>query len=195
MPFSPRLESALVFAARLHAEQVRKVSNLPYISHLLAVCAIAIEHGADEDEAIAALLHDAIEDQGGEATEKLIAHCFGQRVAGIVRGCTDADTIPKPPWLARKQAYIAHLRLADASVRLVSASDKLHNARAILDDYRTLGEEVWSRFTGKREGTLWYYRTLADIFAALGPKEIAWKLNLVVQEIELLASRFNDKSV
>jgi (p)ppGpp synthase/HD superfamily hydrolase len=187
MEYSPRFESALVFAARLHARQARKISGCPYISHLLGVAAIAIDHGANEDEAIAALLHDAVEDQGGTATEAVIRQCFGETVAQIVRGCTDADTIPKPPWRARKEAYIHHLAEAPASVRLVSASDKLHNARAICTDLKNRGDAVWQAFKGGKEGTLWYYRSVTDVFLKLGPSDLATELDAVVREMELLA--------
>ena len=149
-----RFENALVFAAQLHREQRRKGSNVPYVSHLLAVAALVIEHGGDEDEAIAALLHDAIEDQGGPTARDRILRRFGEPVARIVEGCSDSQTTPKPPWKERKRAYIAGIGEKSASVRLVSAADKLHNARCILSDYRTLGEEVWRRFEGGREGTL-----------------------------------------
>jgi (p)ppGpp synthase/HD superfamily hydrolase len=184
MAYSSRFETALSFAARLHADQVRKVSNVPYIGHLLGVASIAIDHGASEDEAIAALLHDAIEDQGGKTTEEVICRMFGAAVATIVRGCTDADVIPKPPWRERKEAYIAHLGHASSSIRLVSAADKLHNARTILRDYRQLGEDVWQRFKGGRDGTLWYYRSLANIFNELGPAGLATELDEVVAELE-----------
>jgi (p)ppGpp synthase/HD superfamily hydrolase len=124
----------------------------------LAVTALVIEHGGDEDQAVAALLHDAIEDQG--RTRAGIEVEFGNRVAQIVAGCTDADTVPKPPWRERKEAYLAHLATASAEVRCVSAADKLHNARAILADYRRLGERLWERFNASAEEQLWYYRGL-----------------------------------
>ena len=129
-----RFEHALVFAAQLHREQRRKGSNVPYVSHLLAVSALVIEHGGDEDQAIAALLHDAIEDQGGPKTRDEILRRFGERVTGIVEGCTDSQTIPKPPWIERKLAYIAGISEKSPSVQLDCAADKLHNARSILMD-------------------------------------------------------------
>ena len=128
------------------------------------MASIALEYGADEDEAIAALLHDAIEDQGGTETENIIREKFGQKVADIVRGCTDAETIPKPPWRERKEQYLSHLSSADASTLLVSLSDKLYNARAILSDYYEIGDDLWQRFNGGKDGTLWYYRTLAEAY-------------------------------
>jgi GTP pyrophosphokinase len=149
MILTERFEEALAFAARLHNAQVRKGTGIPYVSHLLAVASIALEHGADEDEAIAALLHDAVEDQGGDTARQEIRRRFGERVAAIVDGCTDAETTPKPPWRERKERYVAHVADAPPSVRLVSAADKLHNARAILADLRATGDAVWGRFKGR----------------------------------------------
>lgn len=157
---------ALVLASELHARQLRKGTRIPYVSHLLGAASIALEYGADEETAIAALLHDAIEDQGGEATERLIHDRFGARVATIVRACSDTDEVPKPPWRARKEAYLVHLASADGATLLVSASDKLHNARTILADLRAEGPSVWDRFSGGRDGTLWYYRALVTAFRA-----------------------------
>ena len=135
MTLSPCFDDALVFASRLHAGQLRKGTPVPYVAHLLAVTATVLEHGGDEDEAIAALLHDAVEDQGGAATRAKIRRRFGENVAAIVDGCTDADTIPKPPWQQRKEAYLAHLvGETSPSVRLVSSADKLHNVRSIIAD-------------------------------------------------------------
>jgi (p)ppGpp synthase/HD superfamily hydrolase len=185
---SSPFEEALIFATRLHAKQTRKGTNIPYIAHLLAVTSIVLENGGNEDEAIAALLHDAVEDQGGAATREEIRRRFGDTVVAIVDGCTDAEVIPKPPWRARKEAYIAHVREAPASVRLVSAADKLHNARAILADYRELGESLWKRFNGGKEGTLWYYRSLVDAFRAGGTTPLIEELDRVVSEIERLAA-------
>jgi GTP pyrophosphokinase len=186
MAVSPRFVEALSYATFLHKDQVRKGTPVPYVAHLLGVCSIAFEHGAGEDEAIAALLHDAVEDQGGAPVLEEIRKRFGDNVAMIVAGCTDADTIPKPPWEQRKRAYIEHLLSAPDSVRLVSCADKLHNARSILADYRLYGETLWPRFKGGRSGTLWYYRTLADSFLKLGPARMAEELNRVVIELEHL---------
>jgi GTP pyrophosphokinase len=183
-----RFRQALLFAAELHANQVRKGSGIPYVSHLLAVTALALEHGADEDEAVAALLHDAIEDAGGAAAREEIRRRFGDRVVAIVDGCTDADVIPKPPWRARKEAYIAHVAQASASVRLVSMADKLHNARSILRDYRTQGEELWNRFRGGREGTLWYYRALVNAYRQAGASPLLEELEDAVAELEAAAN-------
>ena len=184
---SKRFERAFIFAQRLHTRQLRKGTRIPYISHLIGVASIALENGADEDEAIAALLHDAVEDQGGRKTLNRIRRRFGDRVASIVEGCTDAEVIPKPPWRERKEAYIAHVRYASKSVRLVSASDKLHNARAILSDFRTLGDNLWSRFNPGKEGVLWYYRSLVDAFRSHGSTPLVDELDRVVTELERMA--------
>jgi GTP pyrophosphokinase len=190
MQLSSRFESALVFAARLHATQTRKAAGVPYVAHLLGVAAIALEHGADEDAAIAALLHDAVEDQGGASTRAVIRRCFGDAVAAIVDGCTDADTEPKPPWRQRKESYLAHLRTAPAAVRLVSASDKLHNARAILADLRARGSRAFGIFRGGKDGTLWYYRSLVEIFRQTSTvPPLTEELARVVAEIERLAAQ------
>ena len=163
---SPRFDEALMLASELHARQLRMGTTIPYVSHLLGVASIALEYGADEETATAALLHDAIEDQGGAGTEWLIQDRFGARVAAIVRACSDTDEVPKPPWRARKATYIAHLASADRATLLVSASDKLHNARTILADLRADGPSFWDRFSGGRDGTLWYYRALVTAFRA-----------------------------
>ncbi len=180
----------MTFAVELHDGQPRKGTSIPYISHLLGVASLVLDNGADEDEAIAALLHDAIEDQGGSETREEIRRRFGDRVVEIVDGCSDTDSTPKPPWLERKKAYLTHLPNASASVLLVSAADKLHNARAILTDYRELGESLWERFNGGREGTLWYYRSVVTAFreAAAAPLRLVEELDQVVSEIEGLAS-------
>ena len=188
-----RFDQALVFAAQLHKDQRRKGSGVPYVSHLLAVAALVIEHGGDEDEAIAALLHDAIEDQGGPKAREEIRSQFGDRVTEIVDGCTDSETIPKPPWKERKLAYIAHLAEASTSVRLVSAADKLHNARSILIDYRGLGEEIWQRFQGRKTGTLWYYRSVLDVLSHSGKTPLVAELDRVVRELEQLAAPQSSK--
>jgi GTP pyrophosphokinase len=149
---------------------------------------LVLEDGGGEDEAIAALLYDAVEDRGGRDTLEEIRRRFGDHVAHIVEGCTDTDTIPKPPWRERKERYIAHLRSAPPEVLRVSAADKVHNARAILADYRALGEPLWARFNGGRDGTLWYYRTLASVLGQARAGFLAEELDRVVSELERLAS-------
>jgi GTP pyrophosphokinase len=184
---SDRFADAFRYALELHRHQARKDTPIPYLSHLMSVAGLALEHGASEDEAIAALLHDAVEDQGGVATREEIRRRFGDAVTAIVEGCTDAEVVPKPPWRARKEAYIAHVRSAPPSVRLVSSCDKLHNARSILADYRRHGEALWARFTGGRDGTLWYYRALVDAYHAAGGSPVLDELERTVAELERLA--------
>lgn len=163
MQLSPRFSEALVWATQLHARQVRKGSGVPYVAHLLGVTSSVLEYGGGEDEAIAALLHDAIEDCGGTAVAAEIRRRFGEEVAAMVEGCTDAFETPKPPWRDRKQAYLDRLKAASPSVRLVSAADKLYNARSILKDYAIVGDEIWQRFRGGRAGSLWYYRSVVSV--------------------------------
>lgn len=183
-----RFSDGLLVAFELHAGQVRKGSETPYIAHLLSVCALVIENGGNEDQAIAALLHDAVEDQGGLATLEVIRQRFGEHVAHIVDGCTDAYTTPKPPWRERKETYLAELRSAGLDVQLVSLADKLHNARSLLLDFQQCGPAVWDRFNGGREGSLWYYRALADFFAGSPYRGLAAELERVVTELERLAN-------
>jgi (p)ppGpp synthase/HD superfamily hydrolase len=180
----PRFLRAFAFAAEKHKHQTRKASTIPYIAHLMGVASLVLEAGGDEDLAIAALLHDVVEDCGGAPMLQEVRHKFGERVAKVVDGCTDADTYPKPPWRERKESYIRHLKKANADTRLVSAADKLNNVRSILSDYRAIGESVWSRFNGGREGTLWYYRTLRDVFLRHKPNRITRELELAVNELE-----------
>lgn len=188
MVLSHRFTEALTFAHELHATQIRKGSGVPYIAHLLGVTSIALEYGANEDEAISALLHDAVEDQGGATIREEIRRRFGDKVTAIVDGCTDAETTPKPPWRERKEIFIASIATASPSVLLVSASDKLHNARSILQDYRTLGELVWQRFKGGKEGSLWYYRSLVEAYHKVWSSPLIDELERVVSELEQLAS-------
>jgi len=185
----PRFRRAFLFAAEKHAGQTRKASTIPYIAHLMGVASLALEAGGDEDLAIAALLHDVVEDCGGAPMLREVRRRFGTRVAGVVDGCTDSDTYPKPPWRERKENYLQHLKGADADTRLVSAADKLNNIRSILTDYREVGESIWSRFTGGRDGTLWYYRALLDEFLRRPPTRITRELALAMEELELAARR------
>lgn len=189
---STRFKDALAYASDAHALQMRKGTSIPYIAHLLAVAGIALEHGATEDEAIGALLHDTAEDAGGQERLADVATRFGPAVATIVEGCTDTYEEPKPAWRPRKEAYLAHLETASSSVLLVSASDKLHNARAILSDHRAIGPAIWTRFNGGRDGTLWYYRAFADVFVRRLPGRLAAELAEVVAQLELHASTEED---
>jgi (p)ppGpp synthase/HD superfamily hydrolase len=194
-PFlSRRFYLALDFAAGLHHSQCRKGTNIPYIAHLMGVCAIALENRGDEDLAIAALLHDAVEDQGGATTLATIRHLFGDRVAQVIVECSDTDQVPKPPWRERKEAYLAHLRTASADARLVSAADKLHNIRAILADYRQLREKLWHRFNATREDQVWYHRSLIAALREKGSNPIVDEIERVLNQLEeLIADEVRDK--
>ena len=184
----PRFLRAFLFASEKHKHQTRKASTIPYITHLMGVASLVLEAGGDEDLAIAALLHDVVEDCGGAPMLKEVRRRFGKRVAKIVDGCTDTDVFPKPPWRERKEKYIERLRKEDADTRLVSAADKLNNVRSILSDYRAIGEAIWSRFNGRRDGTLWYYRTLRDEFLRHSPNRITRDFALAVSDLESLAT-------
>jgi (p)ppGpp synthase/HD superfamily hydrolase len=164
--YSSRLDDALAFAADAFRGKRRKGSDVPYLTHLLQVMVFVGENGGDEDQMIAAVLHDYLEDITG-ASRELLATRFGERVATMVEALSDSTSSakPKPAWEARKQAYLARLRDEPADVKLISVADKLHNARSIRRDLRVIGPEVWKRFTGTPEQTLWYYR---EVVAALG---------------------------
>ena len=187
-PHAPALTSrfirALGYAARIHARQTRKGKEHPYVGHLLAVASIVIQYGGDENAVIAALLHDAVEDQGGLPRLREIRRKFGTRVARIVAGCTDTDETFRPPWRERKERYIRRVRQESPEVRLVSAADKLSNVREILADHRLLGDAVFERFHGRKEGTLWYYRALVEEFRAAGVTPLVEELDRVVSALE-----------
>jgi (p)ppGpp synthase/HD superfamily hydrolase len=182
-PLGERFVEALAYAARLHAGQTRKGSGTPYIAHLLGVTSLVLEAGADEEEAIAALLHDAIEDQGGAAVRQEIRQRFGERVAAIVDACSDAETVPKPPWRERKERFLASLGEAEPAVLRVVAADKLYNVRSLLRAYEQQGEALWERFRGGREGTLWYHRQVARILCAYGE---GWLFDELAQAVKTL---------
>jgi len=184
-----RFNDAFLFAAEKHAGQTRKKTAVPYLSHLMSVAALVLEAGGDEDEAVAALLHDVVEDCGGHPVLDEIRQRFGERVAHIVEGCTDAYSIPKPPWKARKLDYLEVLRRSRDDVRLVSAADKLHNVRTILADYRIEGDSVWERFSGHRDGTLWYYRAVLDVLREGKPNRLVEQLQREVTELETVVTK------
>jgi hypothetical protein len=183
--FSRRFAAALQYAFGLHGAQRRKGSGVPYIGHLLGVCALVIEDGGDEDEAIAALLHDGPEDAGGQETLEAIGERFGLVVKEIVSACSDTFETPKPPWRERKERYIAHLGSWPPALR-VSLADKLFNARAIVRDYKLVGDQLWDRFAEGEESQLWYYRALADRFQELLPGQMADDLSATVAELAQL---------
>jgi (p)ppGpp synthase/HD superfamily hydrolase len=184
-----RFVAALGLAVELHARQARKGNGVPYVSHPLAVASLVLEHGGDEDQAIAALLHDGPEDQGGETTLARIREQFGDRVADIVAACSDTFASPKPPWRARKEAFLARLPDEGADARLVTLADKVHNVRTLVADVRAEGPATFDRFTGGRDGTLWYYRALADRLGELAPGPLATELTGLVAELERGAGR------
>ena len=176
MRLTVKYDEALLFASELHRDQVRKGTGIPYLSHLLSVSALVLKNGGDEEQAIAGLLHDAAEDQGGQPTLAEIDTRFGERVARMVLDCTDSLVDPKPPWRARKEAYVASIALKPLDSLLVSLADKTDNARAILGGYREIGDEVWNRFSGRKEGTTWYYRSLSELFSRRMPGPLADEL-------------------
>lgn len=180
-----RFEQALGWASALHRNQARKGPPVPYVAHLLAVCALVLEAGGDEDEAIAALLHDAVEDQGGSPRLEEIRSRFGDRVAQIVDGCTDAYDSPKPPWQSRKEAFIRELDSATDSVHLVVAADKLHNAQCTVDGLMAEGAGVWERFRGKQRA-MWYYAQVADALERRGENLLTRRLRATIHVLETL---------
>jgi (p)ppGpp synthase/HD superfamily hydrolase len=171
LELTSRFFYAIAYAAEAHKEQVRKSTNIAYISHPFGVASLVLEAGGDEDQAIAALLHDVAEDCGGESRITEIAGLFGPRVAHIVRGCSDslvADEAEKAPWKERKEAHLSHLRNSDEDILLVTAADKTHNARAIATDIQHIGEKVWERFNSDSDSILWYYNSMFTILKERG---------------------------
>lgn len=195
---SPRLGEAFAYAARLHAGQVRKKTQVPVISHLMAVTALVLENGGDETEAIAALLHDGPEDRGGQPILDDIRSRFGERVAAIVAGCSDTLESPKPAWRPRKQRYLAHLPEASESTLLVSLADKVHNVRSLVTEFQRVGDELWNRFSASREESLWYYHSLLEIFRQHTPAKgvfLVRQLESALAELDqLLAAGHRDSS-
>lgn len=180
----PRFCAAVQFAAQKHDGQTRKAKSVPYLAHLMSVSSIVLEAGGNEDCAIAALLHDVVEDCGGRPMLREVEDRFGPDVARMVEGCTDSFEEPKPPWRQRKDEYLSRLPKEDSDTRLVSAADKIDNARSVLRDYRIHGETIWARFNGGREGTLWYYRALADEFNRSPADMLNSELERIVSELE-----------
>ena len=202
-PLTNRFSEALTFAAEIHRHQPRKGTQIPYISHVIGVASIALDYGADEDEGIAALLHDAIEDapdslgpdKAAVVRERILSG-FGLRVLDIVEGCTDADVTPKPAWRKRKEDYIAHIADASASMTMVSASDKLHNARAVLKDFRTGGISIFDRFNREAgiAGTIGYYRGLVAAFQSRAPQLVDARLSPLITELARTVSHIEHET-
>ena len=185
---TPKFTRALTYASRLHGGKLRKKTRIPDIDHILGVTSIALEYGANETEAIAALLHDAAEDAGGRQRLNDIRRKFGNAVAKIVDGCSDTYDDPKPPWLDRKKKYVRHVRDAAVSTKLVSASDKLQNVRSLLRNYRNEGDRLWKRYNCGKEGALWYYRALVNAFTGNRIKPLVRDLDFAVRELERVAN-------
>jgi (p)ppGpp synthase/HD superfamily hydrolase len=186
MELSARFDEALAMASSLHRTQHRKSTEIPYLSHLMAVAALVLENGGSEDEAIAGLLHDAVEDQGGQATLTTIRNAFGDQVADYVWALSDTDQTPKPPWRARKEEYLAHLEDAPFPVLRISAADKLHNARSMVRDYLLFGEDLWNRFSAPSADQIWYYRSLSDVFRRRLGGSLASELSRTISDLEWL---------
>jgi (p)ppGpp synthase/HD superfamily hydrolase len=185
---SDRVEYALIFAATKHEGQVRKGSDTPYITHPVAVSMMVSSYGGNEDQVIAALLHDTVEDCGGLPVLHEIRSFFGVTVANIVDALTDSYGHDTEPWEIRKRRYLKRLAEEPTETRLVATCDKLHNARAVLRDYQEVGECLWDRFTGRRDGSLWYYRSVADVLSRPGDVEPATELHQTVSELETAAA-------
>lgn len=180
--YTQRLDQALALAASSFRTHIRKGSGVPYLTHLLQVMVTVGEHHGDEDQMIAAVLHDYLEDIDGSTGEE-VEERFGPRVRGLVEALSDSVTLPKPPWKERKEKYLAHLRDEPEDVKLISAADKLHNARSILRDLGVVGEELWDRFTGTKEQTLWYYRGVVEALAHDWDHALVVELRSVVDAI------------
>lgn len=186
--YSSSFLHALQFASHIHAEQRRKGGEVPYLSHLMAVSALVMDYGGSETEAIGALLHDAAEDCGGREMLERIRMTFGDKVAAIVDGCTDTFEDPKPDWKPRKEKYIAHLRTASDSVRLVACADKLHNLLSTVRDLREgPGPDYWKRFNSGREDQIWFYRGCLEAFRQRRAPAILGEYEIVFREFEELA--------
>lgn len=185
---TPRFLDALTYAVKLHGADVRKGTTIPYVAHLLSVCSLVLVDGGSEDEAVAALLHDSLEDHPAELSREDLSKWFGNNVLDIVEACTDTPVDykggPKPPWRDRKRAYLKHLRVANRSARRVSLADKLDNARSILADYRQIGDELWSRFNAGKEDQLWFYRSLVTELRAAGED------GSLIEELEYIVRQF-----
>jgi (p)ppGpp synthase/HD superfamily hydrolase len=180
---SGRLDDAFQYAHAVHAEQTRKGTASPYISHLMGVSSIVLDDGGSEEEAIAALLHDAAEDHGGRDRLADIRRRFGDAVARIVEDCTDSWDEPKPPWAERKRAYVEHARKLPGPSLRVSAADKVHNAYAILRDVRNIGEAVWDRFSATADDVVAYYEGLVRAYREAGGGRLVDELDRIVRGI------------
>lgn len=194
MSLSSKYLDALAFASHLHHAQKRKGTQTPYVTHLMAVSTLVMEYGGDEHQAIAGLLHDAIEDQaenfgGADKLRGEINQRYGPEVLRIVEACSDTDVVPKPPWKARKRAYLVHLAKVDGRVALVSCCDKIHNARSIIADHRVIGDKIFDRFSASKSDTLWYYGALSRTYLQRHAMPAADEFAATVQVLRRLARR------
>ena len=185
MLLTKRFDQATAFAIDKHRPQERKGSGAPYVTHLFAVAGLVGEYGGDEEQMIAGLLHDVMEDQG--VTSEELSALFGERVARIVVACTDATVIPKPPWRPRKEEHVKKLRSQPADVKLVATADKLHNAASIVRDLANphVGMTVWTRFSAPRVDSLWYYRAVADALRSEWDHPILRELDDTIARLDL----------
>lgn len=182
------VSDAFSLAESLHRGQLRKCTRIPYLYHLLSVASLVGEYGGNDQQVAAALLHDAAEDQGGSETLEIIEAQLGFEVAAYVRACSDSTASPKPPWRARKEAFIVQIRGMAPEAKLIVAADKLHNTLSLLRDYRQVGEALWERFNGGRDGTLWYYPTVTQALEASWAHPILVELRNAVDGLLALAS-------
>lgn len=198
MKLGPRFDDALAFASRVHAADIRKGTEVPYIAHLLSVCALVLLDGGDEDEAVAALLHDTLEDHPQLAPPEVIESRFGAKVLEIVRECSDTGDDytggTKERWDTRKRRYLDHILVASPAARRVSLADKVDNARAILTDYREVGDAIWERFNAPKRCQLWYFAELVERFRTAGARGFLFKeLERTVDELRRLVAAAGPK--
>lgn len=186
--YTKRLDEAVALALQAFRDTRRRGTTIPYVTHLLQVMVTVGEHGGDEDQLIAAVLHDYLEDIPG-ATKADLGRSFGERPARLVAALTDATTHPKPPWRARKETYLAHLREEHPEVKLISAADKLHNCACIRRDFDAIGDKLWTRFSGGKDGTLWYYDAVADALSHGWEHALSRQLRADVDALRAAAGR------
>ena len=186
-----RIDEAFALANDIHQKQKRKRTTIPYLSHLMSVSALVLEYGGDEEQAIAALLHDSLEDgEDPVLISSVIFNMFGERVLKIVKECSDTEVQPKPPWKERKEIYLNHLEKISDDALIVSICDKLHNLGSIVKDFKIIGDEIFERFKGKKEGTIWYYTSLHQKYVLILDKRPSDQLKNAVNEIEALLDWF-----
>jgi (p)ppGpp synthase/HD superfamily hydrolase len=189
---SPRMIEALELAIKLHGHDTRKKCKVPYLAHVLNVCALVIQDGGDEDEAVAALLHDALEDKPEEINEEDINASFGRKVADIVRLCSDTERDfkggEKGPWRERKERYLNEVKQHDPALLRVTVADKIDNARAIIFDHKHVGDAIWTHFKAGKEDQIWYYSEAMRVYREVGfSGPLLEELDALVEELKLIA--------